>query len=121
MGCLFLRHEICVNDRSRSRTVVSPLRYCMDAPHRPLEICRMRRDPQIEKLSDEFGQYKLVLTCECAHVRRASPHTLANLCGWDAPIAQVVKRLRCSKCGKKKCSATTVSLTKPRGLRDART
>jgi hypothetical protein len=81
----------------------------------------MRRDPEIKKLSDEFGQYVLVLTCACGHVRRASPHTLANMCGWDATIAEVAKRLRCSKCGEKKCSAKAVTQSKPRGLRDART
>ena len=82
----------------------------------------MRRDPKIEKLSDDFGQYELTLKCDvCGHLRRASPHTLANLCGWDAPIAEVAKRLRCSKCGQKKCTANAMPLTKPRGLKDART
>ena len=34
----------------------------------------------IEKLSDEFGQYTLVLKCaECGHERTADPHTLARL------------------------------------------
>ena len=81
----------------------------------------MRRDPKIEKLSDEFGQYELTLKCgACGHIRRAPPHTLARLCGWEAQITQVAKRLRCSKCGAKKCTAEAVPLMKPRGLKDAR-
>jgi hypothetical protein len=75
----------------------------------------MARDLNIQKLSDEFGQYILVLKCECGHERRADPHVLAKLCGWDARITEVVKRLRCSKCGKKKCTWWAFPASKPRG------
>jgi hypothetical protein len=76
---------------------------------------------RIEKLSDDFGQYELSLKCAaCGHMRRASPHTLAHLCGWEAQISAVAKRLRCSKCGAKKCTAEAVPLMKPRGLKDTR-
>jgi hypothetical protein len=78
------------------------------------------RDLQIEKLSDEFGQYIIYLSCSCGHIRRCSPHTFAALAGWDARLGDVVRRLRCSKCNQKTCSARTVALTKPRGIRDAR-
>jgi len=81
----------------------------------------MRGEFKIEKLSDEFGQYSLILSCACGHVRRASPNLLARICGWDAQLADVAKRLRCSKCGKLNCSVRAVALSKPRGLRDART
>ena len=63
----------------------------------------------VDKLSDEFGQYELHLKCgSCLHERRASPHTLAKLCGWDARLDDVVRRMRCSICGKKKCTALAV-------------
>lgn len=78
------------------------------------------RDLKIDKLSDEFGQYTIYLTCSCGHIRRCNPHTFAALAGWDAKLADVVRRLRCSKCNRKKCAARTVELAKPRGLRDPR-
>jgi hypothetical protein len=78
------------------------------------------RDVKIDKLSDEFGQYTIHLTCSCGHIRKCTPHTFAALAGWDARLKDVVRRLRCSKCNQKKCTARTVGLSKPRGLRDAR-
>jgi hypothetical protein len=73
----------------------------------------MRQLP-IGKLSDEFGQYLIVLSCACGHVRQAYPKTLATISGWDARLEDVVRRMRCSKCGEKKCSAKAVSLTTPK-------
>ncbi len=59
----------------------------------------------VDKLSDEFGQYTLVLKCaECGHERKAEPLTLGRLCGWDARLEDVAKRMRCSRCGKKRCT-----------------
>jgi len=72
------------------------------------------RDLKIELLSDEFGQYEILLTCLCGHTRRCTPHTLAGFAGWDAKLQDVVRRLRCSKCDKKRCTARTFALTKPR-------
>jgi len=70
----------------------------------------------IDKLSDEFGQYTLVLKCaECGHERKAEPLTLGRLCGWDARLADVAKRMRCSKCGKKRCTLKAFPPKKPRG------
>jgi hypothetical protein len=70
----------------------------------------------IEKLSDEFGQYTLVLKCAgCGHERTAEPHTLGRLCGWDARLEDVAKRMRCSKCGLKKCTLRAFPPRKPRG------
>jgi len=44
----------------------------------------------VDKLSDEFGQYTLVLTCAaCGHERTAEPHALGRLCGWDARLEAV--------------------------------
>jgi hypothetical protein len=78
----------------------------------------MGKEFRIEKLSDEFGQYELFLKCEsCLHERRTSPHKLANICGWDAKLNDVVRRMRCSTCGKKKCTARVVPLSPGRGHR----
>ncbi len=65
------------------------------------------RDLKITKLSDEFGQYTLVLTCgSCLRERHTTPHLLARLCGWDAKLEDVAKRMRYSVCGKKeRCMA----------------
>lgn len=77
---------------------------------------RMSNGFQIDKLSDEFGQYTLVLKCaECGHERKAEPLTLGRLCGWDARLTDVAKRMRCSKCGKKRCSLKAFPPKKPRG------
>ncbi len=65
----------------------------------------------VEKLSDEFGQYTIFLQCECGHTRKAVPKTFANVAGWDAHLVDVVKRLRCSKCGKKKVKATVSAIS----------
>jgi len=70
----------------------------------------------VEKLSDEFGQYLLLLECAaCGHLRRANPQSLARVLGWDTKLADVEKRLRCSKCGKRHCTARAVPAQKPRG------
>jgi hypothetical protein len=69
----------------------------------------MGKDFRIEKLADEFGQYILYLKCEsCLHERRTTPNMLAKLCGWDANLSDVARRLRCSICGQKKCTARAV-------------
>jgi len=48
-------------------------------------IAGMLRPPLIQKLSDRFGDYVLVITCrQCKHGRRTEPHALAKLLGWDA-------------------------------------
>ena len=80
----------------------------------------MRRDLKVEKLSDEFGQYDLLLKCEgCGHERRADPQTLAKICGWEARLEEVAKKLRCSKCGERRCRARALLLlTAPRGYRN---
>jgi hypothetical protein len=69
----------------------------MMPPRQPLTVVR---------LADHFGQYVLTLTCACGHSRTAQPKTLAALAGWDALLTDVVRRLRCSQCGKRRCTAT---------------
>lgn len=100
-------------------TVFASSDYWMDAkypcPHNPNQ---MGKDFHVEKLADEFGQYVLYLKCEsCLHERRTTPHLLANLCGWDAKLNDVARRLRCSICGQKKCTARAVPMTTPRGYK----
>ena len=77
------------------------------------------RDPKIEKLSDEGGQYLVILKCdECNHTRRCYPHTLAAMGGgWEARLDDLVRRMRCSKCNAKKCIARTMRETAPRGYK----
>lgn len=69
----------------------------------------------VEKLSDEFGQYLLLLECAaCGHKRQANPQMLARLFGWDTSLEDLARRLRCSKCGKRQCSVRAVAAQKPR-------
>jgi hypothetical protein len=75
------------------------------------------RELNVTKLSDEFGQYLIVLLCACGHVRQAYPKTLAEVAGWNAKLEDVVRRMRCAKCGEKKCSAKALPLTTPRGYK----
>jgi hypothetical protein len=69
----------------------------------------------VVKLADHFGQYVLIITCKCGHSRAAQPKTLAHLAGWDAALADVAKRLRCSKCGARKCRVSVRPETKRDG------
>jgi hypothetical protein len=75
-------------------------------------------DMLIQKLNDEFGQYTLILTCRsCLRERRTTPHLLARICGWEAKLEDVARRMRCSICGKKQCTARAVPMTPPRGYK----
>jgi hypothetical protein len=61
----------------------------------------------VVKLSDYGGQYVLLLKCSaCGHSREARPDVFARFAGWEASLASVVERLRCSKCGVRRCTAT---------------
>jgi hypothetical protein len=75
----------------------------------------MRRDFKVDKLSDEFGQFDVLLTCKCGYTRRCYPQTLAKIAGWEARLSELQKRLRCSKCGQHACTARAIALVKPRG------
>jgi hypothetical protein len=76
----------------------------------------MPTDFKVQRLSDEFGEYLLVIKCAgCAHERRAYPNLLAHICGWDAKLAHLEKRLRCSNCGQKSCHVRAIEMQKPRG------
>jgi len=75
------------------------------------------RDIQVTRLNDDFGQYVILLSCACGHIRECTPHTLAAFAGWDALLADVVRRMRCSKCHQKRCTARTMQLPTPRGYK----
>jgi hypothetical protein len=93
------------------RLILDGRRVCWTATIQPVP-----RDFHIQKLSDEFGQYTLVLRCAaCSHERTAEPRALSRLCGWDARLEDVAKRMRCSKCGKKQCTLRAFPPRKPRG------
>ena len=84
------------------------------------KLGRFKPNPALLRIIRSFslGQYLLHLKCSaCAHERQTYPNLLAHLCGWDAPLHTVEKRLRCSKCGKKCCQIRAVPLQKPRGIR----
>ena len=87
---------------------------------RALDLCTVppMRDLKINKLRAEFGICELHLKCElCLHERKVAPHLLATLCGWDARLEDVERRMRCSVCRQKKCTARAVPLTTPRGYK----
>jgi hypothetical protein len=76
------------------------------------------RDLKITKLSDEIGQYTLILKCDsCLRERRTTPNLIAHIVGWDARLEDVARRMRCATCGAKKCSARAVPVTVPRGYK----
>jgi hypothetical protein len=58
---------------------------------------------------------RVALKCECGHTRTVQPQTLAGLAGLDALLPDVVKRLRCSRCGRRRCSAMVRPETKRDG------
>ena len=58
-----------------------------------------RRPSQVSKL-DEFGHYRLHITCgSCGHKRVCDPAQLAVKVGWKCPFEMLGRRLRCAKCG----------------------
>lgn len=100
----------------RSRSFCHTLKVSL-YPESVYSYSTLMRDINIEKLDDDFGQYVIYLRCECGHIRRCFPHTFAAIMGWHARLDDVVKRLRCSKCHQKKCTARTVLEPMPRGYK----
>jgi hypothetical protein len=69
----------------------------------------MRSPLTVVRLADHFGQYVLTLTCTCSHSRTAQPQKLSRLAGRDTVLSDVVRRQRCSECGKQNWLARTSS------------
>jgi hypothetical protein len=75
-----------------------------------------RQPLNIVKLSSHAGQYVLTIQCQtCRHTREARPETFARLAGWETPLAAILVRLRCSKCGARGATATARRETKRDG------
>ena len=54
------------------------------------------------KLSDEFGAYRLRITCNrCNHAKICDPADVAIKVGWDYALDDLSRRLKCAKCGLK--------------------
>ena len=78
-------------------------------------FARMRK-PLVRKLSDQFGDYLLVLKCaKCQHVRSTEPVRVAKIVGWDATLESLTTRLRCAACGAKKVEFEVQRRPRPRG------
>lgn len=73
----------------------------------------------IKKLDDRFGDYLLAIRCrQCSHQRLVEPAALAQLVGWAAAIADVMERMRCSKCHARGSDWTIERRPKPRGRQE---
>ena len=63
----------------------------------------MRSSPfPIGKLSDHIGQHWINLHCTatgCGHSHTFDPLTLAEQLGRDYPLARLVQRMNCTRCG----------------------
>ena len=104
-----MRHHIQYS--TRSDTGWTPQVPYRDNPR----MIPLRPALSIKKLSDNFGQYVLTLKCHCGHSRITRPDALARFMGWDAELEHVVKRMRCSRCGERRCSFSIRSETKRDG------
>jgi hypothetical protein len=69
-----------------------------------------RKTLTVVELSDQGGQYILALTCDgCGHTQDRPTVDLAAIAGWDVPLAEVIKGLRCSSCGARQSRSTRVN------------
>ena len=75
----------------------------------------------IRKLDDRFGDYLLVLQCrKCQHSRSALPEAFARIVGWSVLIDDLVRRMRCSKCGAQSPAWSVERVPRPRGSESQR-
>lgn len=77
----------------------------------------MARSPKkVVRLSDEFGQYSIQLSClRCRHSRTVYPNALARIFHWETELATIARRMRCSRCNAKQCEISVSFPVKPRG------
>ncbi len=67
---------------------------------------------KVVKLSDNGGQYVLLIRCTCGYIRALQPVAIATQVGWDALLSDVVKRMRCGRCRQRACSVSVRRETK---------
>ena len=70
----------------------------------------------MQKLDDCFGQFLVLVICDCGAVREIEPEALARLVGWSMTLKELALRMRCSKCGKKAAEVVAVARRRPRGV-----
>ena len=69
----------------------------------------------IAKLSDHFGNYVLQVRCrKCQHSRQIEPQSLAHRFGWQAELAQLAGRFRCSRCQARAAEVQVGFVRRPR-------
>jgi hypothetical protein len=72
--------------------------------------------PHVRKLDDAFGQFVVRIVCACGEGRQCDPAALARIAGESATLAELTKRLRCSKRGERGAvQVTAVAIPRPRG------
>lgn len=65
----------------------------------------------VRRLRDYNGMFVLSVQCTaCKHERPISAEFLARIAGRDALVAQVVRRLRCSKCDGREIDVMVVGI-----------
>jgi len=66
---------------------------------------------KVKRLSDFQGLFYLSVQClACNHDRPIAARELASKCGYNAPVAGVVKRLRCGQCGGREVDVRVVGI-----------
>jgi hypothetical protein len=66
---------------------------------------------KVRHFSDFGGLFALSVQCQaCKHERLIAAEALARLAGRDALVANAVRRLRCSKCDKRRVDVQVVGI-----------
>ncbi len=66
---------------------------------------------KVQRLGDYEGMFVLSVSCTtCKHERPIAADVLARLAGRDARVADVVRRLRCSKCGERQVDVQVIGI-----------
>jgi hypothetical protein len=82
-----------------------------------LRLGSVRTLDHIKKLDDSFGLFFVRIICRCGATRDIEPKALALIAGWTTSLADLIPRMRCSKCGTKgECKVVAVPQPRPRGV-----
>jgi hypothetical protein len=76
----------------------------------------MRTLPNVQRLSDQGGQFLIDVRCRCGYACWIRPKELARRFGWDLDVSKLQPRLRCSKCGSRQPQVRIVAEPRPRGV-----